>query len=634
MRSIITFCAAAVIFSLSSCDSKTKSTTVETTPTSIKVKDIHSAAIPEEAVVTHLDWSAEVDMSNHIITATATWSIKTSADAKNIVFDTRGLNISKIWLDNDTTSVKFNVADLDSITGSALTIPIQTSNKTVSISYQTSPDAEALQWLSPSQTAGKIYPFLFTQSQAILARTWIPCQDSPGIRFTYDAEVLVAPNFQAVMSAINPTDHMMAETNHGAKSSFKFHQPKPIPAYLMALAVGKLEFQPIGERTGVYAESATIKQAVYEFADMEKMLVAAEKLYGKYAWNRYDVLVLPPSFPFGGMENPELTFATPTILAGDRSLVSLIAHELAHSWSGNLVTNATWDDFWLNEGFTVYFERRIMESIEGPEYAQMLASLGYSDLEQTLADFKAEGLDNDTKLKLDLKGRNPDDGVSDIAYEKGYLLLCRIEKTVGREKFDEFLRNYFHEFAFKTMTTEDFIVYINKKLLTTEELKTKVNLEQWIYQIGLPADFHAPISSRFTAVEKEAENFLNGTIPVQLQTTNWSSHEWQHFLRFLSPKLDAAKMASLDATFHFTTTGNSEVAAVWLGATIKHHYKPAYAKLEEFLMNVGRRKFVKPLYEAMMKDAELKPLAISTYKSARPNYHAVTTGTLDQIVRN
>ncbi len=571
-------------------------------------------------------------MDKHTIQAIAVWDIKASADAKQIIFDTRDLKIDFVSLDGDVdtsvlgTQSKFKLAPFDSVTGSALIIPIKPTTKQVTISYTTNATAEALQWLDPSQTAGKKDPFLFTQSQAILARTWIPCQDSPGIRFTYDAEVTVPEGFTAVMSAINPSS---GNTEKGY-TTFKFKQPKPIPAYLMALSVGKLEFQKIGERTGIYAEPATMKAAVYEFADMEKMLLAAEKLYGKYAWNRYDVLVLPPSFPFGGMENPELTFATPTILAGDRSLVSLIAHELAHSWSGNLVTNATWDDFWLNEGFTVYFERRIMESIEGPEYAQMLASLGYSDLEQTLTDFKADGLENDTKLKLDLKGRNPDDGVSDIAYEKGYLLLCEIEKAVGREKFDAFLKNYFHEFAFKTMTTEKFIVYINEKLLN--DSKTKVDLDQWIYQPGLPADFKPVVSQRFLAVEKQADLFLAGTSPEKLTTKEWSSHEWQHFLRFMAPKLDAGKMTQLDAAFHFTTTGNSEIAAIWLGLSIKHNYKAAFPKLEEFLMTVGRRKFVKPLYEAMNNNPAMKEMAKTIYKKARPNYHAVTVQTLDGLL--
>lgn len=620
MRKLLFLSLAALAVA---CKQSPKQDSEVSTSTQKAVKDIHTAAIPEEAVVKHLSWNAEVDMEKHIISATATWDINASDTARKIWFDIRDLAIEKVFVDDSAVPFE-SIEPAQKFFGQPLIVNVTPNTKRVSIQYHTSSNAEALQWLAPSQTAGKKDPFLFTQSQAILARTWIPCQDSPGIRFTYDAQVTVPEGFKAVMSAIS----LDKGATKDGRTTFKFNQPKPIPAYLMALSVGNIEFEKIGERTGVWAEPATMKAAAYEFADMEKMLIAAEKLYGKYAWNRYDVLVLPPSFPFGGMENPELTFATPTILAGDRSLVSLIAHELAHSWSGNLVTNATWDDFWLNEGFTVYFERRIMEAIEGPDYAQMLASLGYSDLQATLEDFHAEGLDEDTKLKLNLKGRNPDDGVSDIAYEKGYLLLCQIEKAVGRDKFDEFLKNYFHEFAFKTMTTEHFIDYINEKLPDADK---KVNLKSWIYEPQLPAGFKPVTSARFTKVEQTAEQFLKGS--KTLETKSWSSHEWQHFLRYLSPKLDAVKMTELDGMFHFTNTGNSEVAAVWLGATIKNHYKPAYPKLEEFLMHVGRRKFVKPLYEAMMKDAELAPMAKKIYKNARPNYHAVTSNTLDGIVR-
>ncbi len=588
--------------------------------------DVHTAAKPEVAVVTHLDWEAKVKMAEKTISAVTHWKIQTSAEAKEIYFDTKGLIIEKVTLDEDTSSAVYKIEAEKPVTGSALVVNITPQTKTVHISYKTKPEAAALQWLQPGQTAGKKFPFLFTQSQAILARTWIPCQDSPGIRFSYIADVQVDEGYLALMSAINP-----ASTNESG--AYHFEQPKAIPAYLMALAVGKLEFKPIGDRTGVYAEPVTMASAAYEFADMDKMLVAAEKLYGKYAWNRYDVLVLPPSFPFGGMENPELTFATPTILAGDRSLVSLIAHELAHSWSGNLVTNATWDDFWLNEGFTVYFERRIMEAVYGKSYAEMLAYLGYGDLKETVAALQAEKQENDTKLKLDLTGRDPDDGVTDIAYEKGYLLLCEIEKAVGRDKFDNFLSNYFKEFAFKTMTTENFVVYINEKLLTPASGADKqVNLSQWIYEPGIPASYSAPTSSRFLAVEKQCGKFLAGTAPKQLETANWSSHEWQYFLRFLMPSLTLENMEVLDETFHFTTTKNSEIGALWLQAAISNQYKTAYPAVESFLMQVGRRKFIKPLYETALKNPATKEMAKNIYKKARGNYHAVSTNTLDKLL--
>ena len=617
---------ALTALSLLACNNQTSPENSEHMDSDSLVIDIHTAAKPQEAVVKHLHWDAVIEMEHKRILATAHWDIVNAGSATKIIFDTKGLKITRVTLDADTGAAGYKLNAPDPVLGSALEVSITSSTKRVNISYETQADAAALQWLSPEQTAGKRFPFLFTQSQAILARTWIPCQDSPGIRFSYSADVTVPKDYLALMSAKNPTEK-------NSEGKYHFEQPKPIPAYLMALAVGNIDFKPLGDRTGVYAEPVTLTSAAYEFEDMGKMLSSAEQLYGKYAWNRYDVLVLPPSFPFGGMENPELTFATPTILAGDRSLVSLIAHELAHSWSGNLVTNATWNDFWLNEGFTVYFERRIMEAISGKSYADMLAYLGYGDLKQTVADLNAENMQNDTRLKLDLTGRDPDDGVTDIAYEKGYLFLCQIEKLVGRPKFDNFLKNYFQGFAFKTMTTEQFVVYLKEKLITPESgLEKELNIQQWIYDPGIPEGITIPSSERFVSVEKQAGKFFSGTLPQQLETSNWSSHEWQYFLRFLMPNLDAQKMTELDQVFHFTATKNSEIAALWLQAAIQAEYKPAYAALDEFLMRVGRRKFIKPLYETMRKNTATKEMGKVIYKKARGNYHAVSTNTLDKLM--
>ena len=402
-----------------------------------------------------------------------------------------------------------------------------------------------------------------------------------------------------------------------------------VPAYLMALGVGDLVFQPLGEQTGVYAEPSVIKKASYEFSETQKMLVIAEKMYGKYAWDRYDMLVLPPSFPFGGMENPRLTFVTPTILAGDRSLTSLVAHELAHSWSGNLVTNKTWDDFWLNEGFTVYFERRIMEKLEGREYADMLALLGKQDLEHEVSALGHSH--KDTHLKLDLTGRDPDDGLTDIAYEKGFFLLRLIEETVGRKQFDFFLKKYFTTHAFKVMDTEAFVTYINNNLLNRQpKLKEKIRLEEWVYSSGIPDNCPKVNSIKFDAVEVAIKSFLKGYPVENIKTKGWSSHEWLHFLRHLPKDLDRNDLKKLDQAFGFTSSGNSEVLNAWFQLTIPAGYKQADKDLEGFLLTVGRRKFLKPLYEALYKKDPEKAKRI--YKKARDNYHTVSTQTLDAIV--
>lgn len=613
---------ALVVFS--SCQSNKE---LNEEPTAdMKVEDPHSYARPEESVVKHLDWQAKINFDAKKITAKASLSIESAEDAKKLILDTKDLNIDKVTLGDKEEKATYELGKKDEIMGTPLIIDITPDVETVHVYYTTSENAEALQWLEPVQTAGKEHPFLFTQSQAILARTWVPIQDSPGIRFTYSAEVEVPKGLLALMSAENPQEK-------NASGKYKFQMEQPIPAYLLALAVGNLEFEEIGPRTGVYAEPSVIDEAKYEFGELEEMVTAAEELYGPYQWGRYDILVLPPSFPFGGMENPRLTFATPTILAGDRSLTSLVAHELAHSWSGNLVTNATWNDFWLNEGFTVYFEQRIMEKLYGRDYSEMLATLAAQDLREEVATMTEEGKEADTRLRLELEGRNPDDGVTSIAYDKGYLFLRYLEEAAGREAFDKFLKEYFERNAFKVMTTEEFISQLETHLINKERINLgSIKIREWIYEPGLPADIPSPESDRFTLVDKEIESFMAGTPATQLDTTGWSSHEWLHFVRSLPADLEKEKMAELDKAFGLTNTGNSEVLTAWLQQSIRNNYEAAYPKLEEFLINTGRRKFLTPLYGELIKTDEGKERALEIYKKARPNYHFVATNTIDEML--
>lgn len=588
--------------------------------------DPHSFSAPADARVTHLNWNALVDFDSKTIQATAIWEIENRQDADSIILDTKGLTITKITLDEDQPT-EFRLAKPDSILGQSLTILIRPGSKRINIVYQTSPDAEALQWLQPQQTSGKVHPFLFTQSQAILARSWIPCQDSPGIKFTYEASVTVPGNLLALMSASNPQQKSDGGTYH-----FKMEQP--ISSYLLALAVGDIQFKAISERSGVYAEPSVLDTAAWEFIDLEKMISGAEELYGSYPWERYDVIVLPPSFPFGGMENPRLTFATPTILTGDRSLTSLIAHELAHSWSGNLVTNATWDDFWLNEGFTVYFEHRIMEKLYGRDYEEMLAVLALQDLEETVATLKAENKYDDTKLRLDLAGRNPDDGVTDIAYNKGYFFLRGIEEKYGRDKFDQFLKNYFSANAFKAVDTKMFIGYIKDYYQTNFNLTLdESNFNEWIFATGLPGNCPQPVSEKFAKIDTFLLRWQNGEKTDASVARNWSTHEWLHFLTNLPDSLSPSQMKSLDSFGNFTASGNAEITTRWLMIAISHHYTPAYQRLENFLIHTGRRKFLSPLYNELIKTAAGKKLAIEIYKKARPNYHFVATNTFDTLLK-
>jgi aminopeptidase N len=439
---------------------------------------------------------------------------------------------------------------------------------------------------------------------------------------TYDATIRTPPALRAVMSA--------AGNSTGARGgTYRFQMPQRIPAYLLALAVGDIDFAALGERAGVYAEPSVVAAAAAEFADTERMMEAAERLYGPYRWDRYDILVLPPSFPFGGMENPRLTFATPTVLAGDRSLVALIAHELAHSWSGNLVTNATWVDFWLNEGFTTYIENRIMEELRGPEYAAMLRLLGRQDLHATLDEMGHDA--PDTRLHLDLEGRDPDEGMTSIAYEKGAAFLATVESVVGRERIDDFLRDYFDEFAFRPMTTERFLEHLDENLLTDEE-RESLEPRQWAYEAGLPGNVAPVPADVFARVNEQVAAFREGAAPATLATADWNTHEWLHFLRSLPETMSAERLTALDRTFGFTDTGNSEVLFAWLRIAIRNRYELAFPALERFLTSQGRRKFLAPLYEDLAATDWGRAMALDIYERARPTYHSVSTGTIDEIL--
>ncbi|QMU31516.1 M1 family metallopeptidase [Adhaeribacter radiodurans] len=584
--------------------------------------DPHSFSQPQEAIVTHLALQLKVDFESKILTGVATYRIQKQPDARRIILDTKDLFIQAVYLNQAPDT--FNLGPDKEFLGQPLEIPLLNDTDEISIHYQTTSVSAALQWLGPEQTAGGQHPFLFTQSQAILARTWMPCQDSPSVRFTYEAQVQVPAGYLALMSAENPQEMV----NNGL---YIFKMVHPIPSYLMALAVGHLQFKPVGSRTGVYAETATLPAAVYEFAEMEKMLLAAEDLYGTYPWGRYDVLVLPPSFPFGGMENPCLTFATPTIITGDRSLTSLVAHELAHSWSGNLVTNATWNDFWLNEGFTVYFERRIMEYLYGPEYADMLKVLGYQDLNKTIEEL---GETNpDTCLKLNLVNRDPDEGLTEIAYEKGNLFLLTIEKAVGRARFDAFIQNYFQSFAFQSNTTENFLKFLSSFFDQEKGILTKeVQPECWIYEPGIPKVAVKVSSARFALIEEKAKEWQSTKDPSVLANLPWTTHEWLYFLQLIETELQASEMAILDNAFHFTQSGNAEVLAAWLEMGLKKDYQVIEEALGKFLQGVGRRKFVLPLFKLLADKPTGKNQAKSIYEKARPNYHAVTRQSVDKLL--
>ena len=593
-------------------------------------KDPHSWANADEMRSRHLALDVHVSFEKRSLEGTATLSLdRLSADATKLILDTRDLTIHRVETSGDDslfTEATFEVGESDPILGAPLVITVPPEATEVRVHYATAPNASALQWLEPAQTAGKRRPFLYTQSQAIHARSWIPLQDTPGVRVTYQATVRTPPDLLAVMGA----ERHAGDGESTVEGVHRFEMKQPIPSYLFALAVGDVVFQPISDRTGVYAEPAVLAQAVREFEDVEQMMRATETLYGPYRWGRYDILVLPPAFPFGGMENPRLTFATPTILAGDKSLVSLVAHELAHSWSGNLVTNATWGDFWLNEGFTVYLENRIQEEIFGHARAEMEVMLEVQELKKEMATLEPR----DQILHIDLAGRDPDAAVTPVAYIKGMLFLRRLEELVGRERFDVFLRTYFDRFAFQSITTADFLDYLQHSLLSDHpKAAGQLDVSEWINQPGLPDDTPRPTSDALRKVETHAQRWLDGRNPASsLPAGNWTTQEWLHFLRSIPDKVEAEKLHELDNVFQLTRSGNAEIAHQWLLMSVRNEYEPAYPRLEEFLTSVGRRKFLKPLYGELSKTPRGRERARAIYKRARRSYHPISVATVDEIL--
>lgn len=595
----------------------------------LAVQDPHSYANLDAVRVRALKLELEVSFAQRQLSGFAELKLAWSDPAaRQLVLDTRDLDVQQIYaIDGDGSfrKLKFQLGKRDPVFGSKLSIGVGASHpERIRIVYATRPEASGLQWLEPGQTAGKMQPFLFSQSQAIHARSWVPIQDSPAVRFTYQARIRTPAELLARMSADNRPDDVR-------DGDYSFSMPQPIPSYLLALAVGDLAFAPLGDRAGVYAEPSVLKRAAAEFADTEAMIVATEKLYGPYRWGRYDLLVLPPSFPFGGMENPRLTFLTPTVIAGDKSLVALIAHELAHSWSGNLVTNDNWNSFWLNEGFTSYVENRIVDAVYGRDRAVMEQELSQDTLREELKELNPE----DQKLRLDLKGRDPDEGMSAIAYDKGHWFLRFLEARYGREVFDAFLRRYFDHFAFESISTDDFLRFLESELRAKHPGKlSDAEISAWIDAPGVPEFAQAAVSERFAKVDAALKAFAADTLKAEaLPAADWSPQEWLRFLNGLPQKVPAASMSGLDQSWKLTSSGNSEIAHAWFRVAIRNQYQAADAAIEAYLLEIGRRKLIVPLYQDLLLTPAGKARAKAIYAKARPGYHPIAQVTLDALMK-
>ena len=588
----------------------------------------------DEVRLTHIDLNLDVNFDAKVLDGIATLDFeRIKPDANTLVLDTKDLLIKSVRLfagDIPEAESEYTIDAADKVLGEALRITLSDKTDKILISYRTSPQAEGLQWLSPAQTAGKEKPYLFSQAQAINARTMAPLQDTPAVRMTYSATLRVPDGLRPLMSA--------SQGEQDENGEYHFDMPQPIPSYLIAIAVGDIKFKAINDHIGVYAEDYILDASVDEFAETPLMEEANTRLYGPYRWGRYDLIVLPPSFPYGGMENPRLSFMTPTLIAGDKSLTNVVAHELAHSWSGNLVTNSSWRDAWLNEGFTSYVENRVMEELYGKRRAVMEQALDMEGLKRALSEAKSPEL---THLKLPADMQHPDDAFTLVSYIKGANFLFFLEDRFGRDKFDPFLKAWFNDNAFESVTTEDFIRYLHENLhKDNPEALTRAELDAWVYGPGLPETARKPESDAFNDVTKLLEAWLagesNGDAMLEA-SKKWSTHEWLHMLNSLDDfgDIDVKKLEALDETYSFTGTQNAETAFAWYMQAIKGGYEPAFPALEEFLMTVGRGKFIYRLYGAL-KDTDREDIQLWTadiYEAARPGYHPIAQRRIDDILK-
>ncbi|WP_428310296.1 M1 family metallopeptidase [Hydrocarboniphaga sp.] len=591
-------------------------------------RDPHSYANPSQLKVTNVALQLSVDFDRKRLIGSSELQIAhVDPAARELLLDTRDLTITDVDSSTDGKAWKkaaYLLAARDAVLGSKLSIDLPLDAQRVRIRYHSASTASALQWLTPAQTSGKKLPFLFTQSQAIHARSWIPLQDTPLVRAPYQARIFAPKALRAVMSA-------QMHEQPAADGAWEFDMPQAIPSYLIALAVGDIAFKSTGARTGVYAEPAMLDRAAYEFAETEKTMDLAEALYGSYRWGRYDLLILPPSFPYGGMENPRLTFATPTVITGDRKLVSLITHELSHSWSGNLVTNATWSDFWLNEGFTTYLTNRLNEAQFGAAFADMERVLGLQDLRD--AEEHAEAADR--ALLRATPARDPDEVFSSVPYEHGALFLVWLETQVGRPAFDRFLRGWFDDHAFKSASTAQFVAYLNEHLLAQNPGKVSTaQIDEWLQAPQLPAYAVLPKSDAFTQVEATRAAWLAGSLKTEaLPTADWAVQQWQHFLDTMPASISLAQLQALDQQFGLSKSRNAILAGSWFRLAIAGGDRAQWPAAAGYVQSVGRMRLLEPVYRAWIAQPGGRAFAEKTFAKARDGYHPIAAETVARLFK-
>jgi aminopeptidase N len=534
--------------------------------------------------------------------------------------DTRGLDIQKVYAGKK--EIEHEIDRRDPILGERLRLKDLNALKEFTIELATSSNASALQWLRPEQTSGGRQPFLYSQCFALHARSIFPCQDTPSVRFTYDAHIRVPEGLTAVMAAAS-----LGSLDEGDTSIFSFKMPQPIPSYLFALAAGDIGFREIGPRTGIYAELPILDKALWEFAENEAKLEAAEKLFGTYLWDRYDILILPPSFPYGGMENPRLTFITPLSITGDRTMTRLISHELAHSWTGNLVTNATWEDFWLNEGWTTYVEYRLIELLDGEEILHLTDLFARIDLAE---DMRVLGEESElTRLKAPMKGVDPDQVISAVPYTKGRLFLTSLEQAVGRPAFDEFLQRYIECYSFQSLTSEAFLEFLKAELPAAMQL---VDVSQWLYQPGMPAGIPEIKSRLYDDVKAKADGYKMGIVPRREEVQGWHPLQKSIYFTMLPKEVSAKDCATLKDAFELRDSPPTPFLLEYYRLCIRSGYREALPEIQRFLGQVGRNAWLTYIYRAMLENEWTKPEARRIFEQVKARYHPITVTVVEGLL--
>jgi len=588
--------------------------------TEMEYRDPHSYADLKQGTISHIDFDISVNFQNHKLSIINTYQFSKPINGP-LFLDIKDLDIESI--NTKKGALEWEVDKRDDVLGQRLHIKGLSGVESIEIVFSTSPEASALQWLLPAQTAGKKQAYLFSQCQAIHARSVFPCQDSPGVRFTYKARVVVPAPMTAVMSAARER----VDEEKGSNICY-FDMPQPIPSYLFAIAVGNIAGKDLGSRSRIYAEPEVLEAAAWEFGKTEEMISEAEKLFGPYTWDRFDMLLMPPSFPYGGMENPRLTFLTPTLIIGDRSMTNVVAHELAHSWTGNLVTNATWEDFWLNEGWTVYAERRILQVLEGEDYVQLQSQIRQNSM---FRDMELFGMESDpTRLNFSQEGIDPDDVFSTIPYEKGFSFLKRIEQIIGREKFDPFILKYIDTFKFKGINTEQFLIFLRENFPNIDD---NINIKQWVFEPGFPQDGPAFHSSMLDAVDNSIRSFEEGKLPDRKDIENWRSEQIELFMQRLPRVLDRDVCRSYYELFDLGKTRNRNILSEFYQVAIASGYEDIIDGVEETLANVGRMLYLKPLYRALCETKWSKHLAREYFEKYKSGYHPIAAMVIESILK-